>query len=311
VAGTFIGLELVSNNLLEPWVYGSKSGLSTVAVLLAALFWGWLWGAMGIVLAVPMTVILVVLGRYLPQLAPFTILFGDEQSLPEGVRFYHRVLAGDEVGAAQLARTVLAARGEAGVVDDLLVPGAAEEKRDRLRGTLDPQLSDRYLEFVEDVAATQLTAPEASHGPMPVDETPPRSTWCVPVADDAELFNARLLAHLLRSAGERAEVVTVAELETIDEVPERVVVLACAPIEQGRLRHTVRAVRSAANGARLAVHISGQVIHAHLAERLKRLGVVEVTTRLAPLIEPGSAEPPEAPPAVEAGMAEVRPARAV
>lgn len=286
VAGTFIALELVSNNVLEPWVYGSKSGLSTVAVLLAALFWGWLWGPMGIVLAVPLTVVVVVLGRYLPQLAPFTILFGDEQSLPEGVRFYHRILAGDESGATQLVKSVNSSRGVAGIADELLVPGSAEEKRDRQRGALDPGLSDRYWEFVEDIATTLTLAEEqrpAAEGPE--IEAPPL-TWCVPLSDDAEALSARLLALLLRSAGHRAEVIAAEGLETADPRPERVVVLACAPFDLGQLRRTVRTVRRIAGGSELAVHVAGQTIGTHLAERLTRLGVERVTTRLAALVEP-------------------------
>jgi predicted PurR-regulated permease PerM len=300
VAGTFVALELVSNNVLEPWVYGSKSGLSTVAVLLAALFWGWLWGAVGIVLAVPLTVIVVVLGRYLPQLAPFTILFGDEQSLPEGVRFYHRILAGDDDGATQLVKTLRSSRGVVGLADDLLVPGSAEEKRDRHRGALDPGLSDRYWEFVEDIAANlvppdqQSALPESavpeSVAPESVAPEPRPLTWCVPISDDAEVLNARLLTLLLRSAGQRADVVDAEALETTGQRPDRVVVLACAPFDLGQLRRTVHAARRIARDSELAVHVAGQTVGTHLAERLQRLGVERVTTRLASLIE---AEPDE------------------
>lgn len=290
VAGTFIALELISNNVLEPWVYGSKSGLSTVAVLLAALFWGWLWGAVGIVLAVPLTVIVVVLGRYLPQLAAFTILFGDEQSLPEGVRFYHRILAGDEAGATQLARTSRAARGIVGLSDELLVPGSAEEKRDRRRGALDPDLSDRYWEFVEDIAAHLVPTDEeavVAEGDEPVVRP---LTWCVPISDDAELLNARLLAILLRADGQLADVVDPDALETAGQRPDRVVVLACAPIDLGQLRQTVRAVRRIVGKSPLAVHLAGQTVGPHLAERLERLGVERITSRLGALI---AAEPIE------------------
>lgn len=308
VAGTFIALELVSNNVLEPWVYGSNSGLSTVAVLLAALFWGWLWGAVGIVLAVPLTVIVVVLGRYLPQLAPFTILFGDEKSLPEGVRFYHRILAGDEAGATQLARTSRAARGVVGLADELLVPGSAEEKRDRLRGALDPGQSDRYWEFVEDIAA-HLALPD------PVIEVPDGPaleggtlTWCVPSSDDAEVLNARLLTLVLRSAGDRAEVVEPDELETAGPRPDRVVVHACAPFDLGELRRTVRAVRRFAGSAELTVHVAGQTVGTHLSERLTRLGVKRITTRLASLIPKDSVEGDETLPEAGGGRGPSSPA---
>jgi len=293
VAGTFIALELVSNNILEPLVYGSNSGLSTVAVLLSALFWGWLWGPVGIVLAVPLTVVVVVLGRYLPQLAAFTILFGDEQSLPEGVRFYQRILAGDESGATQLVKLVNSSRGAVGVADDLLVPGSAEEKRDRHWGALDPRLSDRYWEFVEDVATTLALAEEGSAALQGPDLEARPLTWCVPISDDAEVLSARLLAMLLRSAGHRAEVVAAEEVQTAGPRPERVVVFACAPFDLGLLRRTVHAVRRIADGSELAVHVAGQTVGTHLAERLTRLGVERVTTRLASLVEPVPAETAE------------------
>jgi predicted PurR-regulated permease PerM len=76
----FVALELVSNNVLEPWLYGASVGISPFAHVLATLFWGWLWGPLGLVLATPLTACLVAFGRYVPSLEPLAILLGDDTS---------------------------------------------------------------------------------------------------------------------------------------------------------------------------------------------------------------------------------------
>src|SRR5690606_15930175 len=83
----FLGLELFSNNVLEPWLYGSSTGLSSVAVLVAAVFWTMLWGPVGLLLSTPLTVCLVVLGRHVPQMQFLDVLLGNEPALPAEVKF--------------------------------------------------------------------------------------------------------------------------------------------------------------------------------------------------------------------------------
>ena len=99
----FVVLELFSNNVLEPWLYGSSTGLSPVAVLVAAVFWTALWGPAGLLLSTPLTVCLVVLGRHVPQLGFFDVLLGDEPALAPEVKFYQRLLAHDPEEAAEIA----------------------------------------------------------------------------------------------------------------------------------------------------------------------------------------------------------------
>src|SRR5690606_26808247 len=79
--GLFVVLELVSNNFLEPWLYGTRTGVSQLALLVAAVFWTWMWGAAGLFLSTPMTVCLVVMGKYIPQLQFLSILLSDEPVL--------------------------------------------------------------------------------------------------------------------------------------------------------------------------------------------------------------------------------------
>ena len=96
-------LELVSNNIIEPWLYGSSTGLSTFALILAATFWTALWGPIGLVLSTPLTVCLLVVGRHLPNLEFLDVLLGSEPALDAPTRLYQRLLAGDRDEALELA----------------------------------------------------------------------------------------------------------------------------------------------------------------------------------------------------------------
>ena len=103
----FVTLELFSNNVPEPWLYGSSTGLSPVAILVAAVFWTALWGPVGLLLSTPLTVCLVVLGRHVPQLGFFHVLLGDEPALSPELKFYQRLLARDAEEATELAEEYL------------------------------------------------------------------------------------------------------------------------------------------------------------------------------------------------------------
>jgi predicted PurR-regulated permease PerM len=92
--GWIVILELVSSNSVEPWLYGASIGVSPFALLLAAVFWTWLWGIAGLMLSAPLTVCLVVMGKYIPQLQFLSALLGDKPVLEPKARFYQR-LSGD------------------------------------------------------------------------------------------------------------------------------------------------------------------------------------------------------------------------
>jgi len=79
--GMFVVIELISNNLMEPWLYATSTGISTVAVLVSAVFWTWLWGPIGLVLATPLTICLVVLGRHVESLKFLDVMFGNRPAL--------------------------------------------------------------------------------------------------------------------------------------------------------------------------------------------------------------------------------------
>ena len=105
--GLILLLELISNNVIEPWLYGSSTGLSTLSIILAATFWTALWGPIGLILSTPLTVCLLVLGRYIPALNFFEVMLGSEPVLDLPQRLYQRLLADDVDEAVDLANDTI------------------------------------------------------------------------------------------------------------------------------------------------------------------------------------------------------------
>ncbi|MDH0773473.1 MULTISPECIES: AI-2E family transporter [Delftia] len=108
--GLIMALELISNNLIEPWLYGSSTGLSTLSIIAAATFWTALWGPIGLILSTPLTVCLLVLGRYIPALQFMEVLLGSSPVLGPAQRLYQRLLADDVEDAVTLAHELVDAR---------------------------------------------------------------------------------------------------------------------------------------------------------------------------------------------------------
>ena len=130
-------LELFSSNVLEPWLYGKNTGVSAVAVLVAAVFWTWLWGIVGLLLATPLTVCLLVIGKHVPQLSFLDILLGNEPVFEPKRRVYQRLLAGDQEEAAELVEEDLENKPLVEVYDTLLIPALALAETHWHRGELD------------------------------------------------------------------------------------------------------------------------------------------------------------------------------
>jgi predicted PurR-regulated permease PerM len=135
-AALFIVLELLSNNVVEPLLYGSGTGLSPLAIIVSAIFWTWLWGPAGLVMSTPLTVCLVVLGRHVPQFEFLEILLGNEPVLDPKERLYQRLLAGDPDEATDIAEEMLEEKYLVEFYDTVAVPALLLAERDRARGAL-------------------------------------------------------------------------------------------------------------------------------------------------------------------------------
>ena len=108
IAGLYLVTEIVLANFIEPMLYGANTGISSLAILVAAVFWTLLWGPIGLVLSTPLTVCLVVLGRHVPELEFLHVLLGDEPVLTPDMHFYQRMLASDLGEARQVLECIFA-----------------------------------------------------------------------------------------------------------------------------------------------------------------------------------------------------------
>ena len=135
--GLFVVLELFVANVMEPWIFGKNTGVSSAAILVAAVFWTWLWGPIGLLVATPLTVCLLVIGKHVPQLSFLDTLLGNEPVFELKTRVYQRLLAGDQEEAAELVLDDLEHRPLVEVYDTVLVPALALAETYWHRGELD------------------------------------------------------------------------------------------------------------------------------------------------------------------------------
>ena len=170
----FVGVELASNNVIEPWLYGSSTGMSAMAIIIAAVFWTWMWGPVGLLLATPLTASLVVLGKYVPQLRPLTVLLGDKTPLPPFVSFYQRLLADDSARAAKILEGAIEETDVETAADDVLLPTIRRVRRDRARDELNAprehRLMQQITQMIDDVLASHCKSVAATAQASPDQE---------------------------------------------------------------------------------------------------------------------------------------------
>lgn len=133
VMGAFVTLELIVSNAVEPLLYGKNIGVSEVALLLAAAFWAWMWGAVGLILSTPLTLVLVTIGKYVPQLNYLTVLLGDEPVLSPDMNLYQRLISRDQDEAEHIIEAQLSEKNPAMIFDQLLVPALHHLKQDQAK----------------------------------------------------------------------------------------------------------------------------------------------------------------------------------
>jgi predicted PurR-regulated permease PerM len=162
-AGLFLALEGLVAHLVEPRVYGQSSGLAPLGVIVSALFWGAIWGPVGLLLSTPMTLCLVVAGRHVPALAPISILFGEAPGLTAGLRLYQRALSGESGEIVAAARVYLRRSNFARYCDQILLPGLALAAADFRAGRIGSEQQDRIRLAVAEVAEA-LSATKRQEG---------------------------------------------------------------------------------------------------------------------------------------------------
>ncbi len=259
-------LELISNNIIEPWLYGSSTGLSTLSIILAATFWTALWGPIGLILSTPLTVCLLVLGRYIPALGFFEILLGSQAVFDPPQKLFQRLLGGDVDEAVDVATTTIdeelpskpskpeIAKAVTRFYDDVAIPALRLAARNYLnQSTAEHRLrlavgtAELVEELREHYPSQASGKRKREEGAPPVE---PPAILCVGLRWDIDVHAASMAAHALQLAGlpaahHGAALPALPRDEDLDHLADIKAVIICTfnPHPQTKLRQLCKRIR--------------------------------------------------------------------
>ncbi len=271
--GVFFVLEMLLVNAVEPLLYGRSAGLSAIAIILAALFWTWLWGPVGLLLAVPLTVCIVVMGRYIPELGYLNVLLGVEPVLSPEARFYQRLVARDQDEAVTLAEEYKNENGAEKLFDAVLIPALALMETDRHRGALDHETA----RFAGDTMR-QILDQLGENG-----EHPTSAHVCIlPARDEADEIAGAMLVRLLPGAQLfSAKSLATEKLERLSNDACRVVCISAVPPHAAsHAGYLARRLKKQFPNLRVVVALWTSEAIDKLKPRLQNAGVDDVATRV-------------------------------
>ena len=292
--GLFVVLELLSNNVMEPWLYGSSTGVSPIALIFAAVCWTWLWGPVGLVLATPMTVCLVVMGRHIPRLSFLSVVLSDEEALTPAEDCYHRLLTVGAQDEMELVEAYLKAHSLTALYDSVLIPVITAVEIDHRLELLDDgqraHVEQSLRDIVEDLGAcppvpSRIDADKAVAAPTPA---PACRAYCLPARADRDELAGAMLVQLLRQQGVEAqsaptklgvgELIGLVEKAGVDVVCISVV----APSTVLHARYLCLKLRALLPEQRIVVGLWGATENVtDAARRVRDSGADEVVTTLA------------------------------
>ena len=296
VIGLYVAAELFSNNVMEPVMYQSSTGISTIGILVAALFWTWLWGPVGLVLSTPLTVCIIVLGRYVPSFRFLSILLSDDEALPPASQFYQGLLAGDEEESRTLVEEYLKEHSLDQLIEQMLLPALELTEQDTHLGTLDEGRRHYILENIQDLLdeLPELSPPAPPGEKEPSEPPPPasRAVVIVPARDLADEIASEMLALRLRELGIESTVLSTKLLfgetiEAISRLPSPLIVVSAVPPYAIRhARNLTKRLRHRLHGVKIIVGIWTDEEHSKRTDsRLASDGSDRLFNRLSEAVE--------------------------
>jgi predicted PurR-regulated permease PerM len=287
VIGLFVILELITANVLEPILLGHSTGISPIALLVAAAFWSWLWGPLGLILATPLTTCLVVLGKYVPHLEFLDTLLGDKPALQTDISFYQRLLARDQDEAVELLEEYVQTHAPETLYDEVLLPALVYVKRDQERGLLD----DQDQAFIFRATREILEQLPFESGGKPRAGTPMAPSrvlvFLCPARDQADEVAAEMFRDMLEPSGCQIEVLSdrVLSAEMVNRVeqesPDLICIASLPPGGLAQARYLCKRLRARVPGVKVAVGRWGQRDNIkQTRERLQASGADYVATSM-------------------------------
>jgi predicted PurR-regulated permease PerM len=230
----FLTLELTATNVVEPWLFSSRTGISSLALLTMAIFWTLLWGWPGLILSTPLTVCIVVLGRYVPQMSFLHAILGADAELSPEALFYERLLAMDQREAHTVAKRFLEDHSLVELYDSVLIPALALVEGDRHQGVLDDVRCNFFF-----LSIGELVAELADYQPKEAAETgglamqEDFAVVCISASDAADELSTRMLVQLMEQASHQtlqlSALVSDEILDALANEPNTVIFISALP----------------------------------------------------------------------------------
>lgn len=298
------------SNAVEPLLFGHGTGVSSLALLVAAAFWAFLWGPLGLLLAVPLTVCLVVLGEHVPSLKFLQTVLGDQPDVDPAARYFHRVLSNEADEAAVLVAEQAEGRPLLEVYDDVLLPTLAQAKTERDRGDLNPSEEREFYRVTRDVLEGVLAQHRVETGATDEPARPAVRVIACSTKGEADRLALMMLRDVSRPEDCEVEIVPAARLVAAAQDRARAggegVVVCIAAVSPGGLAQAaglVKQVRARVKGVKVLVGRWGMTGERTDTERfLTAAGAAKVTWTLRETLAefaPGGAPPKPTPDAVE------------
>ena len=299
--GLFVILELICANFVEPWLFGTHTGVSTIAIIVAAVFWTWLWGPVGLLLSTPLTVCVVVMGRHVPRMRFLSILLSDDEALTPSEECYHRLLAGNLNEMSTLVDAHMKEKSLADLYDNVMIGVVTAAESDYQTESLDEEgratVEQSVREIVEDLSTrpAPAPAPTATADVATADQAPPPALapawriYCLPARAERDELAGAMLAHLLHDQGFHAEngsaKLSAGELVTAVEKfdADAVCISVIAPSTVVHARYLATKLHRQFPALKIVVGLWAGAAEdgAEAAQRLKEAGANEVVTTLA------------------------------
>jgi predicted PurR-regulated permease PerM len=293
--GAFVAIEIITSYVVEPLLYAAHTGVSSLAILVAAIFWAALWGPVGLLLSTPLTVCIVVIGRYIPQWEFLSVLLGDQRVLGTEVQLYQKLRRMDAEEARQVVDDFLKEGSIEKLYESVITPvlifiekdraevGLGDAREQFVFQTLKEIIEELTLRPVADTEAQEINE-EINSNPKPIVGVTGKTNGngcaitCLPARDEGDEIVGMMLAHLSNRAGYNAQAIVPASVEDMmEEASEQhcevIYISALPPYGVYNTRRLYKKLRVRFPKSRIGVGLWG--FAGNLEVMRTRLGIVE------------------------------------
>ncbi len=293
--GAFVAIEIITSYVVEPLLYAAHTGVSSLAILVAAIFWAALWGPVGLLLSTPLTVCIVVIGRYIPQWEFLSVLLGDQRVLGTEVQLYQKLRRMDAEEARQVVDNFLKEGSIEKLYESVITPVLIFIEKDRAEVGLGDAREQFVFQTLKEIIEELALRPVAETGDQEINEevnANPKPTvgvarktngdgcaiTCLPARDEGDEIVGMMLAHLSNRAGYNAQAVVPASVEDMmEEASEQhcevIYISALPPYGVYNTRRLYKKLRVRFPKSRIGVGLWG--FGGNLEVMRTRLGIVE------------------------------------